>query len=366
MRLALLAFLCALSLLCAAPQRKKKEEITQTLQLPKELPSAVVGETRRLTFHITPLSAKGLLSQQIKDALRAVARESGGETVLHIRAFVAGSGDLRRVRDLVSESFTDRHQPLPSLSLIQSGGLPLEGAQVIFEFTAAARKEVNPSGVVFLSPQPAYSENPTDPLPPLTTKSLASLRQTLKASGSEPADVVRVSCFFSSLENLAASREQVLAEFPKAALNFVQTERAPSRAMAACEAVARLRWNTGTALHMVNAEGIPAQPGESQAALVAAPHVVLTGSQVSFGYEEKDSRLAFERLNRALEQAGASPHDVAYAHYYPLSSGIANQVRKLRAEFFDVNRPPAGSLLIFESLPSMDAGFAVDVVAIKK
>jgi enamine deaminase RidA (YjgF/YER057c/UK114 family) len=363
---AVVAVLCATTLLVGAPQRKKKkEDETQTLQLPKELPAAVVGDTRRLTFHVTALSSKGLLSQQIRDALKAIARDAGSETVLKIRAFVAGSGDLRRVRDMVSESFADRRQPLPSLSLIQSGGLPLDGAQVILEYIAATRKDVNPQGLVFLSAQPAFSDNPTDPVAPLTGKSLTSLRTVVKAAGSEPADVVRVTCFFSSLENLDASRQQVATEYPKAALNFVQTERAPSRAIAACEAVARLRWNTGRPLHFVNAEGIPELPGESQAALVAAPHVVLTGSQVSFGYEEKDARLAFDRVKRALEQSGASMRDVAFAHYYPLSGGIAAQVRKMRAEFFDTAHPPAGSLLIFESLPSMDAGFAVDVVAVK-
>ena len=72
----LLALVCALSVLIAAPQRKKKEEQTQTLQLPRELPAAVVGDTRRLTFHVTPLSARGLLSQQIRDALKAVARDA--------------------------------------------------------------------------------------------------------------------------------------------------------------------------------------------------------------------------------------------------------------------------------------------------
>jgi enamine deaminase RidA (YjgF/YER057c/UK114 family) len=56
---------------------------------------------------------------------------------------------------------------------------------------------------------------------------------------------------------------------------------------------------------------------------------------------------------------------VAYARYYPLSPGIASQVRKLRLEFFDAARPPAGALLLWEGLPSMDAGFAVDVVAAK-
>jgi hypothetical protein len=39
-------------------------------------------------------------------------------------------------------------------------------------------------------------------------------------------------------------------------------------------------------------------------------------------------------------------------------------VRKIGAEFFGA-RPPAGSMLVFESLPSMDAGFAIDVVAVK-
>ena len=102
-----------------AQKKKKKEEETQTLQIPKELPAAVMGDPRLFTFQVTPLSAKGLLSQQIRDALKALTRLTGGGTVLKIRAFVAGSGDLRRVRDLVSETFTERHQPQPALSLIR-------------------------------------------------------------------------------------------------------------------------------------------------------------------------------------------------------------------------------------------------------
>lgn len=363
--LPLVVLVCGLAVLATPAQKKKKEEQTQTLQIPKELPNAVTGDTRRLTFYVTPPSAKGLLSQQIRDALKALAHEAGNDTVLKIRAFVAGSGDLRRVRDLVSEVFTDRRQPLPALSLIRSGGLPLDGAQVVLEAIAAGKKEVSPEGLVFLSAQIAVSDNPLDPVAPLTTKSLASLRQAVKAAGSEPGDVVRVTCFLGSLEKLSASRQLVEAEYPRAALNFVQTQRAPFQGLAACEAVARLRWRTGTRIHLLNPEGLPAEPGQSQIALVAAPHLVLTGTQVSFGYEEKDARLALERLQRALEQLGVSTRDVAYAHYYPLSTGIANQVRKIRSEFFDPGRPPAGALLLFEGLPSMDAGFAVDVVAAK-
>ena len=342
--------------LLAAQKKKNKEDITQTLQLPKELPVAVTGETRRLTFHVTPLSARGLLSAQVRDALKALMHETGGNPVLKIRAFVAGSGDLRRVRDLVSEVFNDRHLPLPALSLIRSGGLPLEGAQVVLEGIAAGKKEVNPQGLVFLSAPVVTSESPVDPVAPLAAKSLDQLKEALKTAGSEPADVLRVTCFLSSLEDLAATRKLVEGDYPHAALNFVQTQRVPSRTVAACEAVARLRRNTGTRVHFEPAEGEP------RAALVAAEHVVLTGTQVSYGYQEANSRLAFERMQKALEASGVTGHDVVFAHYYPLAESIAAQIRGLRGAFFGT---PAGSLLLFEGLPGMDAGFALDVVAIK-
>jgi len=192
----LLVLVCGLAILASA-QKKKKEEETQTLQLPKELPTVVTGETRHLNFYVTPLSAKGLLSQQVRDALKALAHASGSDTVLKIRAFVAGSGDLRRVRDLVSEVFTDRRQPLPVLSLIRAGGLPLEGAQVVMEVIASSKKAIDPMGLAFFSAQAAVTDNPLDPVAPLTARSLASLRQAVKASGSEPSDVVRVTCFLS-------------------------------------------------------------------------------------------------------------------------------------------------------------------------
>lgn len=361
----LVALACGLAVLATPAQKKKKEEETQVLQLPKELPGAVVGDTRRLTFHVTPLSAKGLLSHQVREALKALGHETGGAPVLKIRAFVAGSGDARRVRDLVSEVYTEHRQPLPVLTLIQAGALPLEGAQVVLEGIAEGKKEINPQGLVFLSTQAAFSEDPLDPVAPLAGKSLAALRQAVQAAGSEPGDVVRVTCFLSSLADLEATRKLVAAEYPAAAVNYLQTQRAPARALAAFEAVARLRANPGARVKLVNPEGLPREPGESQMALVAAPQVVLSGAQFSFGFQEPDARLAFERLQKALEQAGASPRDVAFADYYPLSASIASQVRRVRAAFFDAAHPPAGSLVLFEGLPSMDAGFAVDVVAVK-
>lgn len=360
LRLAVLA--CVLAL--AAPAQKQKKEENQVLQVPRELPSVVEGNTRRLAFYVTPLTSKGLLSRQVREAIGALNHEARSETILKIRAFVAGSGDARRVRDIVSEAFTDRKQPLPVLSLVQAGALP-EGAQVVLEAIAESRKEVNPQGLAFFSAQPAEAPDPTAPIAPLADKSLAALGLALKGVGSQPSDVVRVSCFLSSLDDVAAVRKLVGLAYPNAAADYVQTERASAHSKAACEAVARLQRDPGKPFVTVNLPGLPAIPGASQAALVASVKVVLTGTQVSFGFEEKDSRLAFQRVGKALEQAGASLHDVAFAHFYPLATGLASQIEKVRGDFFDPSRPPATSLLLFEGLPSMDAGFALDVVAVK-
>ena len=347
----MVAVAVALATALSAKKNKKDEDETQALQLPKELPITTIGETRRLLFYTTPLSAKGLLSQQIKDALKSVERQAGGNTVLHIRAFVAGSGDLRRVRELVSETFTDRHLPLPALSLIQAGGLPLDGAQVVLEAVATGKKDLYPGGLAFIPAQMVFSPSPLDPVAPLAGQSLTRLQQAVRAAGADDSDVRRVTCFLSSLDNIGATRQPAEASYPRAAWNFVQAQRAPMRGMAACEAIAGLR-------------AAPPQAGsDPQIGVVAAPHVVLSGTQASFGYEESDARLALGRLAKALQPAGVNLHDVAFAHFYPLSQKIEDQIRTVWPTFYDAANPPAASVLQIEGLSSLDAGFAVDVVA---
>ena len=45
-------------------KKKKDEDVTQTLPPPKELPIAVLADTDRLTFQVSPLSSKGLFTPQ--------------------------------------------------------------------------------------------------------------------------------------------------------------------------------------------------------------------------------------------------------------------------------------------------------------
>jgi enamine deaminase RidA (YjgF/YER057c/UK114 family) len=361
--LGVLALACALvtSSLVFGKKKKSEEEETQTLQIPKDPPNAVVADTRRLSFYVSPLSARGLLSHQAREALKALFRSAGNAQIVKIRAFVAGTGDLRRVREIVSESFTERKQPIPAVTVVLAGGLPMEGAQVVLEAVAVARKDVYPEGLVFISPSPVFSAGPLDPISPLAEQTLSKLRDAVKAAGSEPADVMRATCFLSSLENVNTVRSAVEREYPQAAIAIVQPQRVAARAVAACEAVARLRWNTGTPLHLIAAKD---PHGMSDAALVRAPRLAITGTQISFGFQDADAKLAFQRLEKALMAVGASSKEVAVANFYPLSASLAAQAGSIRFEFLDRERPPAGTVLPFEGLPSMDAGFGVEVIAI--
>jgi len=212
-----------------AGKKKNPDEITQTLELPKDPPAVAVGETRRLVFHVSQLSGKGLLTQQTRDALRALIRENGGMPVVHLRAFVAGSGDIRRVPQIVSEVFGK--QQLPSVSVVLAGGLPLDNAQVVLESISLARRDVNPAGLSFVSAEEAADPDPSAPVRPLLDRALTQLAAHVPAS-----DALAVTCFVTSMNNAAALGSAISSRFPGAAIDLVQTQRAPYTSSAACEA----------------------------------------------------------------------------------------------------------------------------------
>ena len=136
------------------PPKKEKEPETQILPLPPEPPTAVIAETGKLAFHVSPLSGKGLLTQQVHDALKALDRANGGATFVKLRAFVAGTGDMRRVATIVAEDFSVKKMPLPAVTTIQVGALPMEGAQVVIESISQEKndkKTLNPNGLAFFS-----------------------------------------------------------------------------------------------------------------------------------------------------------------------------------------------------------------------
>jgi enamine deaminase RidA (YjgF/YER057c/UK114 family) len=288
-----------------------------------------------------------LLSQQTRDAARDIMKQGGGSQVLKLRAFVAGTGDLRRVPQIISEAFAEKkHLAIPAVSVFQVGRLPLEGAQIAVESISESKQDVNPQGLLFVSAREHSLDQPLQPLAPLAERALADITTKLAGRG----QVLRLTCFATVLDEAAAISAAMTARFPGAAYNLVQTQRAPARSSVACDAVAR-----------VTADG----PGVKEPGVVwvNADRVVLTGTQVAYGFTDDDARLAFRRVDRVLSQFGASTKTAAVVDLFPLSSSIAAQAARLRPEFVDASHSSISTIQRLEGLPGMDASFAIEVVA---
>ena len=366
-----LALLCLITISASTPsfamaKKKKKEDITQTLEVPKDPPAAIVAETQRLGFMVSPLSAKGLLSAQMRDAFRLLIKQANGAQIVKLRAFTAGTGDIRRVFAIVSEVCTEKKIPLPAVSVVQVGGLPLDGAQVQLEAYIAGKKTVNPHGLAFVSGVGISTKNPLDPVPPLLDKAMADLKAAVEAAGAASQDVVRITCLFSSLDDYPKLRSTIEKAFPAAAVASVMTERAPGAGLAECEGVARLKSPVGEPLKFLSPANMNPSPNYSKIALVGSPKIVLSGTQLAFHYEDSDVRLAFGRLDKALDAVQSSLKLVAFSSLYPLSNAMLAKIRNLRFEFYDKARPPASTMVLFEGLPGMDASFGIDVIAVPR
>jgi len=347
MRPFLIAMLCgalAASLLAQKPKKKKPdvEPRPQALEVIPEPPEAVTAEPGRLSFQVSPLSDKGLLSQQVHDALKVLMRLNHGAPILKVRAFVAGSGDLRRVKDIVAEDLTDKKQTLPAVSTIQVGALPLPGAQVVIEAVSLEKKVVNPGGVAFVPA--AESAN--------ATAAVAKINSAMSSAGMKAADVLRVTCFMSSLQEVEAARAAVAMAFPSAAANFVQMQRLGLQPQVLCEAAARL----------TNTPASP--PPASLVALINSPKIVLTSTQLVFRDQDSDFRLAYQRLAKTMAPLGATFKDVFWTGNYALTLPNAAKIDSLQWEFLDRARAPAQTSLQIEGLPSADATAAIEFMAV--
>jgi hypothetical protein len=302
---------------------------TETLKLPQDPPLVAVGETARLVFHVSPLSSQGLLSQQVRDALKAILKLNGGAQIVHIRAFSAGNGDVRRIPQIVSDVLGLKHVPLPSVSVLQVGALPLEDAQVVLETVSIGKKEVNKDGVTFHAAETAVATEPTMPIKPLLQKAIEQL--TAKMDG-KPA--LAVTCFASELEGAKELLHMVESAFPGAAVNLVQPRRLAWQTEASCEGVSR------------------------GAAVASAPRIAFSGTQVAFGTEEKDAAVAVQRLDRALTEAGAAPAaNAELLRLYVLSPATTAVARK------QITGSAALASFSVEGVGPASAGFAIDTVS---
>jgi enamine deaminase RidA (YjgF/YER057c/UK114 family) len=325
-----------------AQKRKRKDEEpkTQVLPLPRELPMVLEADTRGLDFHVSPLLKTGGLAAQIRRSLTDLLRDTHGETIVKLRAFVSGVGDARRVGSEVSELFTSRKLPLPVLTILQVGGLGENLAQVEIEAVVSTPRTLNPNGLVFLSGQTGSS----------VPETLERLQKSAKTASVNPEQILSCTCFVSRLESGSGERQMVQSAFPKAVINVVQALRDPPNNVNMCEAIGQASAASTEAPLMLMKE--------ARASIVRSPRLVFTGLQLTFGSYLDDAREAFNRLQRAASVVeGADSTVQLNAFSLDLTSGSA--LRK------STSAPPSTfTTQIVEGLPAMDASAGIEAVLI--
>ncbi len=323
-------------------RRKKNEDYTQTLEAAPEPPAAVALDSTRLGWRVAPLTAQGLLSQQTREALKYLTGAARGVRVVKLRAYVSGPGDLRRVSQIASEYFSERKLALPVVSVVQVGALEREGAQVAVEALVEERRAVNSRGVAFAA---ASGTSPG--------KALEALRERLERAGAST--VLGLTCAVTSSQMFDEARQVSGRLFADVTMTLMQAQRLPEAPRAVCEATARMQREVGGG----------AAFGEGTAA-VGPARLAVSGAQMAFRYQQADARLAYQRIEKTLNAMGGSLRRALVLSVYPLSEPMAELARAVGSEFTEAARPPVGETLRYEGLPSLDASFALEAVALAR
>ncbi len=319
-------------------KRKTDEPKSQVLPLPAQPPMALKAATSTLDFHLSPLLKTGGLAAQIRQSLNDLIHETRGETILKLRAFVAGAGDARRVQAEVSQLFTDHKLPLPVLTVVQVGALGEEAAKVAIEAVVATRHTPNSNGLAFFAGEDGATFN----------EALGKLKASTQAASVTADHVLTVTCFTSRLDSFESARSAVGSAFPHANVNLVQALRDPLNDASICQAIGQLSKPPGEA-PVVLVE-------DRRIALVGAKELVLTGLQLSFGSFLDDAHEAFLRLQhsaRALDAVEA-PVEV---NVFSLDPSGGSALRKTTSV-----PPSTFTVQTVEGLPSVDATAGIEAV----
>lgn len=299
---------------------------------------ALTAGTQALDFRISPLLAKGGLGEQIQKSLETLIRDTHGETIIKLRAFVAGAGDPRLVEEKAARIFTDRKLPLPVVSIVQVGALGNGAAEVVIETVAQDKRALNPNGLAFFSGQRA----------PSLEQAVQQIAASAKSVSVPPGQILRCTCFVPYLPSDGSMHAAVQKAFPQALVNVVQPLREPGGGPSMCEAVGRLTAppHSGPIQVLKNA----------RVALVDSPQLVFTGLQLSFGNYLDDAHEAFARLKRAASSVRPEEGPVAM-NVFALDGYAASALLEAHAA------PPAiFTVQTVEGLPAIDASAGIEAV----
>ena len=321
-----------------AQKRKNQEPKSQVLPLPPEPPMALAAETQGLDFHISPLLKTGGLAAQIRMSLGNLIRDTHGETIIKLRAFVSGVGDARRVQAETAAMFTGHKLPLPVLSIVQVGGLGEEAAQVVIEAVVSTGRSVNPNGLAFLVGRTGNSFG----------DAVGKLKEDISRVPVPPENVVSCTCFTSRIEDYEGERALIQAAFRNTGISVVQAVRDPLNDVTTCQAVGQLT-------HPPPEGPLVLLPRE-RAVLVDSHLLVFTGLQLTFGSFLDDAHEAFSRLQRSASAVDSVEAPVE-VNAFSLNAYAGSALQKSTAV-----PPSTFNVQTIEGLPAIDASGGLEAV----
>ena len=311
------------------------------------------AETARLVFEAAQLRG-GSVAQQVDGAVRQLKKAG---QVVKLRAFVTAGTDPNVVAAAIDKAFSAKARPV--VSVVQIGRLP-DAAVVLLEGVAVSKKIENPSGLAFISGQltQAAAGDTKTAVAPLAERSVANLKTLTAGVEVNPADVLRVDCFTSSVEDHVQVRAVVSGTFPNASVSVMQIQRAPANHFVECDAVGRLHAKSTDAVRLVN----PTQAAFAQSAIVTAPRVIFTTIFPSTSNDDAGVRSALGKMKSAVETSGSSADRIFYVYAYPGNQAMLDKFRALRFEFLVRAMAPASTNLVFEGAAGATLG--VDAIAV--
>lgn len=124
-----------------------------------------------------------------------------------------------------------------------------------------------------------------------------------------------------------------------------------------------------------NPKSLPPAPGYSQIVTVSGGTTIYIAGQVAWDQEgnlvgegdlEEQARQVFTNLVTALAEAGAQPSDLVKIGIYVVDHDLdkLKVIRGVRDQIFNVDPPPASTLLGVECLALPDLLLEVDAIAV--
>ncbi len=305
----------------------------------------VVVDSEEIRFQLAIPKPKGSLMEQMHEARGIIEAKH----IFRYRAFVRQDADVGQFSGYLKSDV---------LSIVRVAGFPDKNQKIALEAVTKGGKN-GPNGFIFISGQGVSRNEHVPRVLPMVQTTFTNLDKALKGIAHEPADVIMLTCYLSSIDDIKDVQKLASARYPKALRNHLQIPLPYGKALVECEAIARAK----KPVPFVNPEGLTKSPNFTQVAGISSPRIYFSSLHTSNGCSEQGVREMFQSLDAAMKKNGASIKDVVFSYLYPSSQDGTDLTRKVRFEFYNKEQPPASTLVPFLGYEAKDACAGVEVVA---